>query len=161
MRPIFLVEYIPFFRVILDTWLSIWRMRYALSEELLVSAPKGCHMLAMGIAHRKGERSQALKGCNTIPFGIMEFMVRSAGSYFPHEKLLDEYQVLDAFRRNGLKDTADYLHALLWFPFCLFQTFPKNRRHRKFYNLTKFLLIFFSPLLHKKFLIKFSLFFLT
>ncbi|MDP4820786.1 MAG: hypothetical protein NWR67_07255, partial [Saprospiraceae bacterium] len=37
---------------------------------------------------RKGERSQALKGCNTIPFGIMEFMVRSAGSYFPHEKLL-------------------------------------------------------------------------
>ena len=26
---------------------------------------------------------------------------------------LDEYQVLDAFRRNGLKDTADYLHALL------------------------------------------------
>ena len=22
-------------------------------------------------------------------------------------------QVLDAFRRNGLKDTADYLHALL------------------------------------------------
>jgi hypothetical protein len=42
----------------------------------------------MGIAHRKGERSQALKGRNTIPFGIMEFIVRSAGSYFPHEKLL-------------------------------------------------------------------------
>ena len=47
-------------------------------------------MLAMGIAHRKGERSQALKGRNTIPFGIMELMVRSAGSYFPHEKLLKE-----------------------------------------------------------------------
>jgi hypothetical protein len=45
-------------------------------------------MSAMGIAHRKGERSQALKGCNTIPFGVMEFMVRSTGSYFPHEKLL-------------------------------------------------------------------------
>lgn len=26
---------------------------------------------------------------------------------------LDEYQVLDALRRNGLIDTADYLHALL------------------------------------------------
>lgn len=26
---------------------------------------------------------------------------------------LDEYEVLDALRRNGLKDTADYLHALL------------------------------------------------
>lgn len=26
---------------------------------------------------------------------------------------LDEYQVLDALRRNGLKATADYLHALL------------------------------------------------
>ena len=26
---------------------------------------------------------------------------------------LDEYQVLDVFRENGLKDTADYLHALL------------------------------------------------
>lgn len=26
---------------------------------------------------------------------------------------LDEYQVLNALRRNGLKDTADYLHALL------------------------------------------------
>lgn len=26
---------------------------------------------------------------------------------------LDEFEVLDAFRRNGLKDTADYLHALL------------------------------------------------
>ncbi len=28
-------------------------------------------MLAMGIAHRKGERSQALKWRNTIPFGII------------------------------------------------------------------------------------------
>lgn len=28
---------------------------------------------------------------------------------------LDEYEVLDALRRNGLKDTADYLHALLEF----------------------------------------------
>jgi len=26
---------------------------------------------------------------------------------------LDEYDVLDCLRRNGLKDTADYLHALL------------------------------------------------
>lgn len=26
---------------------------------------------------------------------------------------MDEYQVLDALRRNGLKDTADYLHTLL------------------------------------------------
>jgi 3-methyladenine DNA glycosylase AlkD len=26
---------------------------------------------------------------------------------------LDEYQVLDICRKNGLKDTADYLHALL------------------------------------------------
>lgn len=26
---------------------------------------------------------------------------------------LDEYQVLDSFRKNGLKDTADFLHALL------------------------------------------------
>ncbi len=26
---------------------------------------------------------------------------------------LDAYQVLDHFRRNNLKDTADYLHALL------------------------------------------------
>ncbi|MBK6623079.1 MAG: PIN domain-containing protein [Saprospirales bacterium] len=26
---------------------------------------------------------------------------------------LDEYQVMDALRRNGLKETADYLHALL------------------------------------------------
>jgi predicted nucleic acid-binding protein len=26
---------------------------------------------------------------------------------------LDEYEVLDALRRNGLKDTAEYLHALL------------------------------------------------
>lgn len=26
---------------------------------------------------------------------------------------MDEYAVLDALRRNGLKDTADYLHALL------------------------------------------------
>lgn len=26
---------------------------------------------------------------------------------------MDEYEVLDALRRNGLKDTADYLHALL------------------------------------------------
>lgn len=26
---------------------------------------------------------------------------------------LDEYQVLDRFRKNGLKQTADYLHALL------------------------------------------------
>jgi len=26
---------------------------------------------------------------------------------------LDEYQVLDQFRKNGLKDTADYLHTLL------------------------------------------------
>ena len=26
---------------------------------------------------------------------------------------LDEFQVLDIFRRNGLKDTADYLHALI------------------------------------------------
>ncbi len=26
---------------------------------------------------------------------------------------LDEYDVLDCFRRNGLKDTANYLHALL------------------------------------------------
>ncbi len=25
----------------------------------------------------------------------------------------DEYQVLDIFRRNGLKDTADYLHTLI------------------------------------------------
>jgi hypothetical protein len=50
-------------------------------------------MLAMGIAHRKGERSQALKGRNTIPFGIMEFIVRSAGSYFPHEKLLKPPEV--------------------------------------------------------------------
>ncbi|MDP4822012.1 MAG: hypothetical protein NWR67_13455, partial [Saprospiraceae bacterium] len=40
----------------------------------------------MGIAHRKGERSQAMKGRNTIPFGIREFMVRPAVSYFPHEK---------------------------------------------------------------------------
>lgn len=26
---------------------------------------------------------------------------------------MDEYQVLESLRRNGLKDTADYLHALL------------------------------------------------
>lgn len=26
---------------------------------------------------------------------------------------LDAYEVLDAFRRNGLKDTADYLHTLI------------------------------------------------
>lgn len=26
---------------------------------------------------------------------------------------MDEYQVLDRFRRNGLKDTANYLHSLL------------------------------------------------
>jgi hypothetical protein len=26
---------------------------------------------------------------------------------------LDEYEVLDCLRTNGLKDTADYLHALL------------------------------------------------
>ena len=26
---------------------------------------------------------------------------------------LDEYQVLDIFRKNGLKDTADYIHALI------------------------------------------------
>lgn len=26
---------------------------------------------------------------------------------------LDEYEVLDCLRRNGLQDTADYLHALL------------------------------------------------
>ena len=26
---------------------------------------------------------------------------------------LDEYQVLDFFRKNGLKDTADYLHSLI------------------------------------------------
>ena len=26
---------------------------------------------------------------------------------------LDEYQVLDALRRNGLTETANYLHALL------------------------------------------------
>lgn len=26
---------------------------------------------------------------------------------------MDEYEVLDALRRNGLKDTADYLHAML------------------------------------------------
>lgn len=26
---------------------------------------------------------------------------------------LDEYQVLDIFRSNGLKDTADYIHALI------------------------------------------------
>lgn len=26
---------------------------------------------------------------------------------------LDEYQILDALRKNGLKDTANYLHALL------------------------------------------------
>jgi len=26
---------------------------------------------------------------------------------------LDEFEVLDALRRNGLKDTANYLHALL------------------------------------------------
>ena len=26
---------------------------------------------------------------------------------------LDEYEVLDCLRKNGLKDTADYLHALL------------------------------------------------
>lgn len=26
---------------------------------------------------------------------------------------LDEFEVLDAFRRNGIKNTADYLHALL------------------------------------------------
>jgi len=26
---------------------------------------------------------------------------------------MDEYQVLDAMRRNGLKDTADYLHTLI------------------------------------------------
>jgi len=26
---------------------------------------------------------------------------------------MDEYQVLDAFRANGIKDAADYLHALL------------------------------------------------
>jgi hypothetical protein len=26
---------------------------------------------------------------------------------------LDEYQVLNALRRNGLKEAADYLHALL------------------------------------------------
>lgn len=26
---------------------------------------------------------------------------------------MDEYQVLDALRRNGLKDTADYLHSML------------------------------------------------
>ncbi len=26
---------------------------------------------------------------------------------------MDEYQVLDALRRNGIKDAADYLHALL------------------------------------------------
>ena len=26
---------------------------------------------------------------------------------------MDEYQVLDCLRRNGLKDTADYLHALI------------------------------------------------
>ena len=25
----------------------------------------------------------------------------------------DEYQVLDIFRKNGLKDTADYIHALI------------------------------------------------
>jgi hypothetical protein len=26
---------------------------------------------------------------------------------------LDEFQVLDCFRKNGLKDTADYLHSLI------------------------------------------------
>lgn len=26
---------------------------------------------------------------------------------------MDEYQVLESLRKNGLKDTADYLHALL------------------------------------------------
>jgi predicted nucleic acid-binding protein len=26
---------------------------------------------------------------------------------------LDEYQILDIFRRNGLKDSADYLHSLI------------------------------------------------
>lgn len=26
---------------------------------------------------------------------------------------LDEFEVLDALRRNGLKDAANYLHALL------------------------------------------------
>lgn len=26
---------------------------------------------------------------------------------------LDEYQVLDIFRKNGLKDTADYIHSLI------------------------------------------------
>jgi hypothetical protein len=28
-------------------------------------------MLAMGIAHRKGERSQALKGCNTLGIKVV------------------------------------------------------------------------------------------
>ena len=26
---------------------------------------------------------------------------------------LDEYQVLDIFRKNGLKDTANFIHALI------------------------------------------------
>lgn len=27
--------------------------------------------------------------------------------------MIDEYEVLDCLRRNGLNDTANYLHALL------------------------------------------------
>jgi hypothetical protein len=29
------------------------------------------------------------------------------------QHIFDEYQVLDIFRNNGLKDTADYIHALI------------------------------------------------
>jgi hypothetical protein len=72
-------------------------------------------MLAMGIAHRKGERSQALKGRNTKPFGIMEFMVRSAGNYFPHEKLLQFY-TRETFPKKSRKKagTRSKARRMIW-----------------------------------------------
>lgn len=59
--------------------------------------------------------AEILKRIENVNLAFAGAMVQDYESITKTLKLpdLDEYQVLDICRKNGLKDTADYLHALL------------------------------------------------